>query len=181
MWSWPVWGGDATATPAVSRHPDGSRTEPCGYIDDPIWACHAQLDRKAVKTMKIEQLYRAGSLVCGLDDTLAAAARLMRTNQVGALGVCDGELLVGVISEHDLSEAVADGADPDTVTVEKYATRGIRTVGPEEDFSTVVPRMLAFGIRHMPVVQDGTVRGMLSMRDLFVFEMWDRTEASTPT
>jgi CBS domain-containing protein len=122
--------------------------------------------------MKIEQLYRAGALVCRPADTLADAARRMRTNQVGALAVCDPELLVGVISEHDLTEAVADGADPNTATVDKYATPGVRTVGPEEDFSTVAARMLAFGIRHMPVVQDGTVRGMLSMRDLFMFEMW---------
>ena len=121
--------------------------------------------------MKIEQLYRAGSSVCQTDDTIAAAARRMRDSQVGALAVRDGDLLVGVISEHDLSEAVADGANPNAVTVDAYATRGVRTVGPEEDFSSVAPRMLAFGIRHMPVVQDGSVRGMLSMRDLFVFEM----------
>jgi hypothetical protein len=53
-----------------------------------------------------------------------------------------------------------------------YASLGVRTAGPQLDTAVIADRMLNLGIRHIPVTRDGTVLGMVSMRDLLAFEMW---------
>jgi CBS domain-containing protein len=117
--------------------------------------------------MKIERLYTQDLNCCYLDDTLTNAAERMRRAEISALAVIDetGEL-VGIISERDLARALADTIDPVTTTVEAYATDNVALAAPDDDSSEVEARMLDAGIRHMPVVSDGRLVGMVSMRDL---------------
>lgn len=122
--------------------------------------------------MRIEHIYRPGPLTCQPGDTLITVARRMHTAQVGVLAVCVGGRLVGIISERDLVRAAAQGADLRTATVEAYATSGVHTAELQEDATAVAHRMLEASIRHMPVVDEGSVIGMVSMRDLFAVETW---------
>jgi CBS domain-containing protein len=125
--------------------------------------------------MKIENVYRPGPVGCRPTDSLSEAARRMHAAHVGALAVCqDGRLdhLVGILSERDLVRAVADSVDLDTTPVAAYASLGVHTADPQEDTEVIANRMLDLGIRHIPVTSDGTVLGMVSMRDLLAFETW---------
>jgi CBS domain-containing protein len=125
--------------------------------------------------MKIENVYRPGPVACLPTDSLTKAARRMRDAQVGSVAVCDdGRLdqLVGILSERDILQAVADSADMDTTPVRAYASLGVHTADPQEDTTVVANRMLDLGIRHIPVTSKGTVLGMVSMRDLLALEMW---------
>jgi CBS domain-containing protein len=117
--------------------------------------------------MKIEQLYTQDLNCCYLDDTLVNAAERMRRAEISALAVIDetGEL-VGIISERDLARALADTIDPDSTTVEAYASDNVALAALDDDSSEVEARMLDAGIRHMPVVSEGRLVGMVSMRDL---------------
>ena len=117
--------------------------------------------------MKVEQLYTQDLNSCYLDDTLSNAAERMRRAEISALAVIDeaGEL-VGIISERDLARALADTIDPDTATVAAYATENVALASPDDDSAEVEARMLDAGIRHMPVVSEGRLVGMVSMRDL---------------
>jgi CBS domain-containing protein len=117
--------------------------------------------------MKIEQLYTQDLNCCYLDDTLTNAAERMRRAEISALAVIDdtGEL-VGIISERDLARALADTIDPDTETVSAYASENVALAAPDDDSAEIEARMLDAGIRHMPVVSEGRLVGMVSMRDL---------------
>ncbi|HET8614704.1 MAG TPA: CBS domain-containing protein [Actinomycetales bacterium] len=117
--------------------------------------------------MKIEQLYTPDLACCYLDDSLVTAAERMRHAEISALAVIDenGEL-VGIISERDLVRALGDVIDPDDVTVAAYATDNVALAAPEDDTAEIEARMLDAGIRHMPVVSEGRLVGMVSMRDL---------------
>ena len=60
----------------------------------------------------------------------------------------------------------------DTTPVAAYASFGVHTANPQEDTAVIADRMLNLEIHHIPVTRDGTVLGMVSMRDLLAFETW---------
>jgi CBS domain-containing protein len=123
--------------------------------------------------MKIEQLYSPDLNSCQEDDRLSDVAARMRQAEISAVAVIDDRAeLVGIISERDLARALADRVDPDMVQVSAYATESVELATPDEDSAEVAARMLDAGIRHMPVVSDGRLVGMVSMRDLFAVQTW---------
>ena len=94
------------------------------------------------------------------------AARLMRDQNVGAVLVTDGASLQGVFTERDaLFRVLAAGREPGTTKVADVMTRGPQTIHPDKPFVEALRLMLEGGFRHVPVVEDGRVLGMVSVRD----------------
>jgi CBS domain-containing protein len=122
--------------------------------------------------MRIEEVYRPGALMCNATDLLSTVARTMTSKHVGALAVLDGNIIVGIVSERDIVRAVAEGVDTAQAKAGTFATTDVQTAKVAEDTTDVARRMLDAGIRHLPVVQDHTVVGMISMRDLLAIEAW---------
>lgn len=122
--------------------------------------------------MLVEKVYRPGALTCAATDPVPDVAKKMASEKVGALAVLDGTVLVGVISERDLARAIARDADLPRTTAITFASRDVLTARLTEDTSQVARRMLDAGIRHLPVVRDRIVVGVLSMRDLLAVETW---------
>ena len=102
------------------------------------------------------------------------AARL-QDKDVSALVVLDGYRLAGIITERDLVRAVADRRELAACTAGEYMTLEPATVALETPLGEVAGRMLACGVRHLPVVVAGDVVGMVSARDLLALE-----RATTP-
>lgn len=125
--------------------------------------------------MRVGRLSNTVLVTADVTDTLLEAARRMDRQHVGAMPVFDEGTLVGVLSERDLVQAMAEGAPPDTTSVADYMTEGPITVRLQDDVSLAARRMREHGIRHLPVVLGGQVVGMLSMRDL----LGDPAEAAT--
>jgi CBS domain-containing protein len=127
------------------------------------------------KRMKLKDIYRPDPVTIGLDDDLAAAARRMEQEQVGALAVVDeAGQPVGIFTERDLVRATARaGAHPAGVRVSAHASFGPETADVEEDSRDVARRMLELGVRHLPVTAgEDQLVGMVSMRDLLAVETW---------
>lgn len=122
--------------------------------------------------MKVESIFRPGSPTCRSGDTLVEAARRMQAERVDALVVAVGTRPIGVISEHDVVRAVAEGGDLQMATVGAYATHEVHSADPQEDTFDVMRRMLDLDIRRMPVLSEGRVVGIVSMRDLLALEAW---------
>jgi CBS domain-containing protein len=100
------------------------------------------------------------------DTRLADVAKLMRRQRVGAVVVMEAQRLVGILTERDLMRAVADGADPARVAASERMTPGPRTIDCDERATAAAELMLDLGVRHLPVVENGTVVGVVSARDL---------------
>ena len=94
----------------------------------------------------------------------------MSWHQVGALPVFEGQRLVGIITERDLTAAVAEGADPATTPVADYMTAAPEVLRPDSELADAAHTMLQLGVRHLPVVQGGRLVGVLSMRDVLEAE-----------
>jgi len=94
------------------------------------------------------------------------AARKMHDGGFSCLPVVAGDDLVGIITERDVVEAMAQKQDPSTATVFDFMTEAPHTIGPDDDCTVAATEMLAIGCRHLPVVEDGRLIGVVSARDL---------------
>ena len=111
--------------------------------------------------------------------TVHEAARLMRERNIGALMVVEGEKLVGIFTERDgLFRVLAEGLDIKTTTLSSVMTRNPQTITSESGFTTALQMMHEGRYRHLPVVEEGRVIGIVSVRDAlgpeleaFVYEM----------
>jgi len=110
-------------------------------------------------------------------DTVAEAVKMMRDRNVGIVAVLSGDRLVGLVSERDVvRRVVADGHNPRETLVETIMTREIVFAGPDEAFQDAVQLMDTANIRHLPVVENGILLSMLSVRDLLRVELQARRE-----
>jgi CBS domain-containing protein len=97
--------------------------------------------------------------------TLVGAVQQMNARRVGAALVLDDDRLVGVFTERDVLRAVAEGLTAEAV-VGDWMTRGPETIEPDEPAEHAAVLMIHGGFRHLPVVEEGKVVGILSIRDL---------------
>jgi len=104
----------------------------------------------------------------GMHEPVSAAARLLKSCNIGALPVCDdGGRLRGIITDRDIvTRCVAADMDPQTEKVSRIMSRGIITAGPFDEMETAVKLMSQDQVRRLPVLDNGKLVGMLSLCDM---------------
>jgi CBS domain-containing protein len=101
------------------------------------------------------------------DDSVFVALQLLAEYEVGALMVMEQGALVGVISERDYTRKVAlQGRSSKDTRVAEIMTSRVLTVTPQTGTRACMALMSERKIRHLPVVDGGTVLGMISIRDI---------------
>jgi CBS domain-containing protein len=130
--------------------------------------------------MLIDLLYHPSVITARESETLLQAARRMARHNVSALPVVRQGELTGILTEHDVARALSDRADQLVTLVREYMTRGPVTVTLGEDSGAVARRMLIFGVRHLPVMADGELIGIVSAQDLLVAEALAPTPDTSP-
>ena len=112
--------------------------------------------------------------------TVRTAAQRMTERNIGAVAVVEHGALAGVFSERDImSRVVAKGLNPDDTSVDSVMTKEILVAGPEENVDAAIQKMHSIGSRHLPVVANGQLVGMISIRDLLeVDDAQQRAKAS---
>lgn len=111
---------------------------------------------------------------------LRMVADMLDRYGVGAVLVAARDDDAGIISERDLVAAIAAGADIDLTPVRELASRELVTAEPDELIVEVAARILDEGIRHVAIVDEDEVVGVVSMRDLlevFVATVLDPDES----
>jgi CBS domain-containing protein len=121
----------------------------------------------------LAQIFRARALVSARPSESALdVSRRMCEQGVGAVIVLDSERLVGIFSERDLMKrVVVAGRDPAHTPVSAVMTREIGTASVRDRVAECEDKMKRAGCRHLPVVAEGGVLGMISMRDLLRDEL----------
>jgi CBS domain-containing protein len=118
--------------------------------------------------MLLRALVGTAARVCGPATSLREAAVAMHERGHGSLGVVDGMKLLGLITERDLVRAMANGADLDQITVSSFMSRDPDIFSPEFDVWEAAEWLAESGYRHLPVVEDGALLGIISVRDLLL-------------
>lgn len=117
--------------------------------------------------MKISEVMTREVRTVSPGDTARDAASLMLQEDAGSMPVCDGERLIGMITDRDIAvRAVAKGHGPDTA-VRELMTGDIVTVRSDEDIEEVATKMSRAQVRRLPVVDgDNKLCGIVSLGDL---------------
>jgi CBS domain-containing protein len=120
-------------------------------------------------------LSRKGSAVVTIAPaaSLAEAAKLLSTHRIGALIVTDPDArVIGVLSERDIVRALADrGAAALDLRVEQAMTRRVVTTGEADTVGEIMERMTAGKFRHIPVVEDDRLVGVVSIGDVVKYRL----------
>lgn len=99
--------------------------------------------------------------------TVFEAIRLMSEKNIGALPVLEGESLAGIVSERDyMSKVMLKGRSSKETTVGEIMTRGVVTVEPQQSVSQCMDIITQHRVRHLPVVEQGRLIGVVSIGDL---------------
>ena len=115
-------------------------------------------------------LSRKGSevITTSPDITLEDAARLLKHHHIGALVVADDERRVqGIISERDIINAIAEhGPSATALPVREIMTREVCTCTPDDDIDRLMQVMTNHRVRHLPIVENGHLAGLVSIGDV---------------
>ncbi len=126
---------------------------------------------------QIERLAKSRGKVHSIaaDATITAAAIAMRDHQVGSLVVLDDtRKIAGLVTERDIiNKVVSHGQAAQTVRVAAIMTRKIISCTGETTIEHARELMAAHGIRHLPIIENGHVIGMISSRDIIAQELSD--------
>ncbi|MCZ7435807.1 CBS domain-containing protein [Micromonospora sp. WMMC241] len=103
------------------------------------------------------------------NDTLAAAAQEMRDSAIGDVVVTDGDNVVGIVTDRDITvRGVAEDRNPATTRLNEITSKDVVTVSQNDDAVAAADLMRTYAVRRLPVIEDGKLIGLVSMGDLAV-------------
>jgi CBS domain-containing protein len=116
--------------------------------------------------MRVGDIMTADVKTVSPSDTFVQTARILSENRISSVVVKDGDDVAGIITERDVVRAVADGADVSSVSVGERMTKELTTIDRKTDVADAARLMAEKRIRHLPVVDKGSLAGIVSIRDL---------------
>lgn len=121
--------------------------------------------------MKIRDAMTRNVLTITPARSLREAARFMTEHNVGAAVVLDPEQPgPGIVTERDLVRSLGSGEDPDRELVSDHLTMDAAFAGGDWALEAAADTMAERGLRHLLVVENGEVAGIISMRD--IIDVW---------
>lgn len=121
--------------------------------------------------MKVREAMTENVLTITPGRSLREAARFMVEHTVGAVVIVDPEQPgPGIVTERDLVRSLGSGEDPDRELVKDHLTSRATFADGDWDLQEAADAMARGGFRHLVVVQDGEVEGIISMRD--IIQVW---------
>jgi CBS domain-containing protein len=99
-------------------------------------------------------------------DTIGETAQQMVERGVSSAVVSDYGTLIGIVTERDLTRAVAGRVHTSEARVREWMTSDPITLSPDASADEAAKIMLDNGFRHVPIVQDGRAVGIVSIRDV---------------
>lgn len=109
-------------------------------------------------------------------DTILDALKLMAEAQIGAVLVMEKENVVGIFSERDFARRGTLKGNPDTTPISEVMTLGVYYVDPSRSIEACLAQMTDKHIRHLPVLKDGKLVGVVSIGDVVKALIMDQKE-----
>ena len=131
---------------------------------------------KSMKTAR-DLLIGQDLTVISKTRTVYDAAQIMAEKKIGALPVLEGERVVGIFSERDImNRVVAKDKNPQKTTIDQVMTKDLIIGEPDENIEQILVRMKQANIRHLPIIDQGKLVGIISFRDLLQADLKEKDE-----
>jgi CBS domain-containing protein len=124
-----------------------------------------------VDVRPIREVMTASPRTVTPDTSLAAAARLMKEEDIGDVLVAERNThrALGIVTDRDIAiRAVAQGSDPDTTSVQDIVSRDLVAAAPTNTVDEAIKLMKDQNVRRLPVIEGGRAIGVISLGDLSV-------------
>jgi len=109
---------------------------------------------------------REALIIAPPETTVSRASELMARRKVGAVMVTENQRLVGIFTERDVVfRVIAEGRDVQTTRLADVMTASPQTVDPDKSFGYALLVMYENGFRHLPVIENGKLVGVVSSRN----------------
>ena len=126
--------------------------------------------RGRLLSARLDELEITQAVVLAPDDTVLRAVERMREARTGCVLVVAAGELVGLFNErHLLTRVARPGLDPAAVQLGAVMSRDPLTLAPEDPPAFAIHCMVAYGLRHLPVVAEHEILGYISVRNLLGF------------
>jgi len=126
--------------------------------------------------MRVRDVMSRQILIVGPDHTVRQAAEMMASRRIGSAVVIDPDSEgVGIMTERDVLYAIGAGLDPDVERTGSHLTWDVVYAGPDWTLSEAACAMSRGGFRHLVVLEEGEVLGVISARDLM--RVWAANQA----
>jgi CBS domain-containing protein len=121
-------------------------------------------------TQAIREVMTKNPVTLGATESAAKAATAMKEADTGAIVVTeDGGAIRGIVTDRDIVvRAVAEGRDPDSVQVGEICSGEVTTLRPDQPVEEAIRVMRDKSVRRIPVTEDATVVGIVSIGDLAI-------------
>ncbi len=130
--------------------------------------------------MKIKDIMTDKVAYVNPQTPLIEVAQLMQKHDVGAVPVCEGQKVMGVVTDRDIVvRNVAHGKDPHSTPVRDVMTTDVRSISPEMSLNQAAEIMADQQIRRLPVIENDHLVGMVSLGDLATKAKYDVELAQT--
>jgi CBS domain-containing protein len=117
------------------------------------------------------------TVTVGCSTCAREAARLMAARHIGALPILDGDRLAGIVTERDiLARIVAADLDPGSTPVAHIMSTELLVADIGEPCEVCLQRMQQAHVRHLIVLDQGRLAGILSLRDLMAVDLDEKAE-----
>ena len=118
------------------------------------------------RALTVRDLMTTRVVATSPDEPVADAAAAMVQQRVGSALIMQGRFLAGILTERDVLRAAASGNDLTTSPVSAWMTKDPEQASPDTTAEDAIQLMLLHGFRHLPVLEDREVCGVVSLRDL---------------
>ncbi|MGD8400967.1 MAG: CBS domain-containing protein [Bacillota bacterium] len=130
--------------------------------------------------MKVKEIMTDQVACLNPEANLIEAAQLMQKHDVGILPVCQGNNVLGIVTDRDIVvRNIAHGQDPKTTPVKNVMTSNVQMVSPEMNLNQAAELMADHQIRRLPVIDNNRIVGMVALGDLATQAKYDVELATT--
>jgi CBS domain-containing protein len=116
--------------------------------------------------MEVSEIMSKDLVTVGPEYNVADVASLMRSRKIGSVIVLEDDRVLGILTERDILGVVGSGEDPKNVAAHEALTDDVITIGPDAPVEEAAGEMVRAGVRHLPVISEQGLIGIISMRDL---------------
>ena len=128
--------------------------------------------------MQVSEIMSTDLVTVGPEYNVADVASLMRSKRIGSVIVLEDDRVLGILTERDILGVVGSGEDPKNVAAHEALTDDLVTIGPDAPVEVAAQEMVRAGVRHLPVISERDLLGIVSMRDLVRWSVRGVAESS---
>lgn len=121
--------------------------------------------------IQVVQVMRKDVLQTDPNKTIFEVAKLMAKKEVGSIIIIENKGVIGILTEQDLARNVlAKGIDPYKTSVDMVMSNRVYSISPTADIYDAMVKMGKHKIKHLPVISEGKLYGIISYKDIINIE-----------